>query len=52
LTVMRVSRFAIALVTIGPLACGHSSSSGSGDAAVPFTGRPGDLGTGSSVIDH
>jgi hypothetical protein len=40
------------LATIAFAACGHGPSGASSDAAAPFTGRPGDLGANSAVIDH
>jgi hypothetical protein len=40
------------LATVAFVACGHGPSGASSDASTPFTGRPGDLGANSPVIDH
>jgi hypothetical protein len=58
LALAAVTLFASALA--GGVACSHSSGGGASagddaggsDDAGPFTGRPGDLGVGSPIIDH
>jgi hypothetical protein len=54
----RLARLFVVAATAVMAACGHSASNGpgggpgAGEAAAPFAGRPGDLGTGNAAIDH